>query len=216
MDNFPAHELQQTADDACLAEAVLNSTQLETYRLFQEMDNPAAVAAARGLKTSTIITHLSEAIKAGLPVKIESLGLRDSTRKIIENTISSEEINCHVFRLGPIKAKCEREVSKEITWDDIKIVVALLIREHGLKDDRLCWDLSGAAPPPPPPDKKKLTTPPASVASHPNSGATFSPEISSVSFSKETNGKRELPDWMKSSSAKDVMKKKMKKNNLFK
>ena len=163
------------------------------------------MAAARGLKVTTITTHLTEAIKAGLPVKTESLGLKEDVKKLVEKAIASKEIGGCILRLGPIKTKCEKDYSEEISWDDIKIVVALLIKKYGIKDDVLCWD----------PSTVVEESPSSSSAA---AAATPLPKLSQANSqtSSSVTGKRELPDWMKPSASKEQMKKKIKKNSLFK
>ena len=51
------------------------------------------VASTRGLQTSTIVSHLSEAIKEGLPVNIEKLGVTAQMTKMITNVIRAPPIN---------------------------------------------------------------------------------------------------------------------------
>ena len=213
------------------------------------------MAAVRGMKPGTIITHLAEAIKAGLQVKTENLGVTDHMRNLVERAIVSPEIDGNILRMGPIKAKCEQDYSEEITWDTIKIVVAVLIKEHGVKDDKLCWDQSVIGKPSSPQSQVAASTSSANLgrqksiseasASSFNHGSQLDKKedrkkwgneeepdkdgsersrqkLQSAQEPKRGGGggneknKRELPDWMKSVAAKENMKKKMKKNNLFK
>jgi len=56
-----------------------------------------AVASLRGLNASTIGTHLSCAIKVGLPVAINRLGITDAMEKLITDTIRKPPINSGIY-----------------------------------------------------------------------------------------------------------------------
>lgn len=47
----------------------------------------------RGLKTSSIVSHLAEAIKHGLPVNIERLGVTSKIKEEIVSAIRAPPIN---------------------------------------------------------------------------------------------------------------------------
>ena len=68
------------------------------FFVFQE-----AIASHRGLKTSTIVGHLCEAIKVGLPVDVESLGVASHIKKLITTTIRGDKI-----KSGNNENNCQR------------------------------------------------------------------------------------------------------------
>lgn len=51
------------------------------------------MASRRGLKTSTILGHMAEAIKVGLPVDVHSLGVTDNIRNIVTKAIRGDKIS---------------------------------------------------------------------------------------------------------------------------
>ncbi|QQP35345.1 ATP-dependent DNA helicase, partial [Caligus rogercresseyi] len=99
----------------------LNETQRLTYTYFLETSSLQ--------EESTIYSHLSEALKAGLPVpNIHSLcpsGPMGLIAEVIHNSVSSDH-------------KCD-ELNHEVSWNDLKITVAHLIAKFGSKNDVLSW-----------------------------------------------------------------------------
>ena len=51
------------------------------------------MASSRGIKTSTVVAHMSDCITAGLPVDIRRLGLSEGVEKLIIDTIRRPPIN---------------------------------------------------------------------------------------------------------------------------
>ena len=51
------------------------------------------MASSRGIKTSTVVAHMSDCITAGLPVDIRRLGLSEGIEKLIIDTIRRPPIN---------------------------------------------------------------------------------------------------------------------------
>ncbi|TRY63315.1 hypothetical protein TCAL_03979 [Tigriopus californicus] len=180
-------------------ESSLNETQQTSYTLFQELGSLEAVAAQRGLKPSTIANHLSEAIKARLPVNIDKLGLDPRMRAKIEQIIFDPPIASNILRLGPIKEECDKR-DLTVGWDEIKITVALIMTENEVRDNIVQWSDEKL---------KKLTKPIENLAPNTLHGA--------VSKNGEGPRPRELPAWMgRSGSAdKSSLSKKLKKNSIF-
>ncbi len=111
---------------------------------FENKQELAKVASIRQLKASTIVTHLCEAIKQGVHFDLGRLGLTDARRHLIERVIATDEdIASNVMRLAPIKTKCDEAIDAEeqgeVTFDELKVVVALLIAQYGLKDNIVQW-----------------------------------------------------------------------------
>ncbi len=79
----------------------LSDTVNETLLLYGQGLRPEAIALRRGLKLSTIYTHLAEAVEAGLLSAQEVVGLEPSEYDAILQTM--EEIGtCEEGRLGPL------------------------------------------------------------------------------------------------------------------
>jgi len=55
------------------------------------------VAAMRGIKSSTIVSHLSDCIRTGFPVDIERLDITDDVEKLIVDVIRKPPINSGIF-----------------------------------------------------------------------------------------------------------------------
>lgn len=65
-----------------------DTLETEYYNLNQE-----EVASRRGLKVSTIITHLCEALKVGLSVDVRQLGVTEKLENLISRAIWAPPIN---------------------------------------------------------------------------------------------------------------------------
>lgn len=50
------------------------------------------VASKRGLKTSTVMSHMAEAVKVGLPVDVQSLGVTSSIQQLVTKAIRGDVI----------------------------------------------------------------------------------------------------------------------------
>ncbi|XP_074659227.1 bifunctional 3'-5' exonuclease/ATP-dependent helicase WRN-like [Tubulanus polymorphus] len=171
----------------------LSETAVMTYRMFElEEKSLSQVANGRGLKSSTLCNHLSEAIKIGLPVDIDRCGVTPDIRKQIETAIRAPPINSDISRLTPIKDV----LPATITFEMIKIVISILQRQYGL---------SATVLPPDPQYETKKVAP------------TFARQTS-TSDSQSAETKRKLPDWMKAAASnkhQPPVKKKMMKSSLF-
>ncbi|XP_029831379.2 Werner syndrome ATP-dependent helicase [Ixodes scapularis] len=119
----------------------LSDTQQTTYaRYLQDNRDVSVVATARGLAVNTIITHLAEALKVGLPVDLESLGV---TPRILEAvTEALRTLGGDMSRLTPVKELCPEYVE----FSHIKVVFAHLQAKYGLQNSRLCLPDATAAP----------------------------------------------------------------------
>jgi len=91
-----------------------------------------AVAAARGLKTSTIGSHLSLAIEAGIDIDIAALGVTPDIMSTVVRVIHDTTIKSDVSRLSPIKHELELLNLNHVTWDLLKLVISRLKVEHGV------------------------------------------------------------------------------------
>ncbi|CAN7995034.1 unnamed protein product [Ixodes hexagonus] len=118
----------------------LTDTQQTTYnRYLQDNWDVAAVATARGLAVTTVVGHLAEAIKVGLPVDLESLGV---TPKILEAVTGAvRTLGGDVGRLTPIKDLCPDHVE----FSHIKVVLAYLQAKYGLNNSRISLPDAAAA-----------------------------------------------------------------------
>ena len=90
-------------------------TQLETYDLYSKGKSIEEIAKARGLKTNTIIQHLSYLIEKGLPVEINKFVSLAKQKKIIK---TAREIGFE--KLTPIK-DC---LGEAVSYDEIRLTLA--------------------------------------------------------------------------------------------
>ncbi|KAI8774726.1 Werner syndrome ATP-dependent helicase isoform X1 [Biomphalaria glabrata] len=106
----------------------LSETQRQSYIMFTFQKNSVEeVAVKRGLKTGTIITHLCDALKAGLSVNIKQLGVTPQIEKLISKTIWAPPVNGGISSLTKIKD----HLPSDIEYNHIKIVISLLVLKHG-------------------------------------------------------------------------------------
>ena len=72
---------------------------------------------------------------SGLQIDPEKLGLTSEARFKVEKVIATE-FGSSIQRQGPIKYKCDDLYGLDkISWTDIKITIALLIRQFGVADN---------------------------------------------------------------------------------
>ena len=57
----------------------------------------ADVAAMKGIKPSTVVSHLADCIRAGFPVDVERLDVADDVEKLIVDVIRKPPINSGNF-----------------------------------------------------------------------------------------------------------------------
>ncbi|WAQ95133.1 WRN-like protein [Mya arenaria] len=106
----------------------LTETQRTSYIMFAVQKNSLEeVASRRGFKTSTIMSHMAEAIKVGLPVEIERVGVTPNIQALVTRAVRGQVINSEISRLTKIKD----ELPEYVEYNHIKIVLALLVRKYG-------------------------------------------------------------------------------------
>eukprot|EP00088_Acartia_fossae_P057671 TRINITY_DN672_c0_g1_i5.p1 TRINITY_DN672_c0_g1~~TRINITY_DN672_c0_g1_i5.p1 ORF type:complete len:1015 (-),score=248.00 TRINITY_DN672_c0_g1_i5:268-3312(-) len=116
-------------EDPALAN--LSHTAKLTYVEYLEKKNLDKVAVARGLKTSTISSHLAQAMEAGVEVDIACLGVSPAIMATVARVIHASPINSDVSRLSPIKNELELNGMKHITYEMLRFVITKLKVEHG-------------------------------------------------------------------------------------
>jgi len=92
-------------------------TQLETFDLYNKGMTIEEMAQVRGITNGTIIKHLCYLIEKGLPVKIDRFVSKTKQKKIRQAIQKVGE-----EKLTPIK----EEVGDEISWDEIRLVLATI------------------------------------------------------------------------------------------
>lgn len=108
----------------------LSDTQRTTYLHYCKCQDVGKVASGRGLKVATILGHLAEAIKVGLPVDLESIGITDDILNEVTRAVVALDGN--IEYLKPIRARC-----KAAGYNRIIVVVAYLQAKYGIKNSRL-------------------------------------------------------------------------------
>lgn len=105
----------------------ISQTANVTYSLFRQGKSPDRIASERQIQVSTVISHLAEAIRSGLPVDHKQLGVTDDMIEMVLKVVRSPTVNSDVSRLRPIKENCPTEIS----WEHLKIAVAVLTQKYG-------------------------------------------------------------------------------------
>lgn len=219
MDDFPEIKLTKNDTDLMRELLRLTETQRASYVLFNR-DNKSVeeVASLRGLKTTTVVSHLCEAIKVGLEVDPVRVGVTSQIESLITRVIRGPEINSVISKLTPIKDR----LPDYIEYNQIRVVIAGLVQKYGqvmsptgdlVLDAPSSQDLT---------DNTNSEIDGASVKVGGASGvcdsgasATQSSQSMSQADTTETTGqKRKLPGWM-DGKTKPVMSKKMRSNSLF-
>ncbi|GFR90509.1 Werner syndrome ATP-dependent helicase-like protein [Elysia marginata] len=133
VDNFPALNSDVCGDGSEDLKADLmkiTETQRQTYIMFVLHGKPVEeVASQRGIKTSTVITHLSEALKEGLSVDIRKLGVTLHMERMITDAVWAPPVNGVTSSLTKIKD----QLPTYIEYNHIKLVVSSLTARHGLE-----------------------------------------------------------------------------------
>ncbi|XP_067936755.1 bifunctional 3'-5' exonuclease/ATP-dependent helicase WRN-like [Watersipora subatra] len=115
--------LESLSDVQTSALWTLKDSPRNTYLLYQgELKSLEEVARARGFKSSTVVSHLCEAIEAGLPVDVRRLGLTSTTQKLVSDAIRASPVNSDISRITPIK----ENLPDYVTYDQIKLTLAIL------------------------------------------------------------------------------------------
>ncbi|XP_072165616.1 bifunctional 3'-5' exonuclease/ATP-dependent helicase WRN-like [Diadema setosum] len=160
MDNFPASAPSSISDRAesstsngsvgCSFQRSANvgkisETVRESYNLFHEQGMTLEqVANARGLKVSTVGSHLAAAIQAGYPVNFARAGISPAMQKEIESVIRAPPINSDISKLNPIK-----ELLPQYDYHHIKLVIAILQMQYGMPVKVPVADGNTSSSPPP-------------------------------------------------------------------
>lgn len=167
----------------------LSNSEAQSYKMFElEGKDISEIKSLRCLAPSTIATHLTKAIKLGLPVNIERLGVTCEMKHLIEKTIFSPSINGNISRITPIKDL----LPDNIGFDHIKIVIATLERKYGVKESIIELPVQQSSD---------------------NSQVKVKEENSDTSHNE---GKRKFAEWMGTEvTQKPVQSKHIKKNSLF-
>ncbi|XP_054724096.1 bifunctional 3'-5' exonuclease/ATP-dependent helicase WRN-like [Uloborus diversus] len=107
----------------------LNSSAQESYKMCEIEDKDVnQVASERSLSVNTIISHLCEALKLGLPVNLKRVGVTPEIFRLISAVIRSEPINSDISRVTPIKQLCP----DYIEFNHIKVVIAYMQNKFGV------------------------------------------------------------------------------------
>ncbi|KAL3831994.1 hypothetical protein ACJMK2_023678 [Sinanodonta woodiana] len=231
MDDFPELSIQDDIGKLQTEFYRLVDTQRLSYILFQlQKLSIEEVASRRGFKTSTIVSHLCEAIKVGLPVEVTRLGVTPQIQNLITDAIRGSKINSDISRLTKIKDS----LPMYIEYNHIKVVIALLTCRYG----ETVLD-TGVIVLGKPPDSQGNLLGSSSLApstsrvtntdqqnskpmgySQPNSERGYSQgdlsQPAAPGNESASGAKRKLPAWMTGTAKKPVLSKKMKSNSLFK
>jgi hypothetical protein len=105
-------------------------THIQSYELFQtEKKTINEIANIRGFTNSTIENHLADCLKSGLHLDFDRLGYTKEKHELILEVITN--LNSNISKLKTIKDQCEKlkidnKTSLDITYFDIKCVIALM------------------------------------------------------------------------------------------
>ncbi|CAC5417310.1 WRN [Mytilus coruscus] len=131
MDDFPDVELGDDADGDCSTSDLiwkLTETCRLSYVMFQRSyKSIEEVASLRGLKTTTVVGHISDAMKAGLEADIHRLGVTKQMLNLITYAIRNPPIDSEIGRLTKIKDA----LPPYIEYNHIRIVIAILVQKYG-------------------------------------------------------------------------------------
>ncbi|XP_050418072.2 bifunctional 3'-5' exonuclease/ATP-dependent helicase WRN [Patella vulgata] len=221
MDEFPDVSLDKIklCSDSGLNESQLQSklgelteTQRNSFMMFhQHHKSVEEIASLRGFKTSTIISHLSDCLKIGLPVEIDKLGVTSSILQLVTKTIREPPINSVISSISKIKDV----LPDHIQYNHIKVVISHMTKQYGqFVNDSGDLTLCPALTSPPTSDRQSVVTIDAVKGESSQSEFEGSHTLQkSQSFDSSTqSSKRKLPAWM---SAPKPLSKKMKSNSLF-
>ncbi|XP_056008081.1 bifunctional 3'-5' exonuclease/ATP-dependent helicase WRN-like isoform X2 [Ostrea edulis] len=206
MDVFPDIDLTKSDGDLQMELCRLTETQRASYVMFSvENRSLEEVASLRGLKTTTVVTHLCEAIRNGLEVDTVKLGVTAQIEKLVTKVIRGPEIQSVISKLTPIKDR----LPDYIEYNHIKVVIALLVSRNGQAmseaGDLVLEDHSSQDQ-----EQKDIVITKCESAS----GSQSTQNNSQRNSAEAAGQKRKLPTWMGDRS-KPVMSKKMKSNSLF-
>ncbi|CAG5125978.1 unnamed protein product [Candidula unifasciata] len=132
MDEFPEELHAAGTDDSigAIKDTLMkiSETQRQSYIMFAVNNQSLEeVASRRGLKVSTVVTHLCEAMKEGLNVDIRRLGVTEKMENLVTKAIWAPPVNGGINSLTKIKD----QLPEYVEYNHIKVVVALLVQKHG-------------------------------------------------------------------------------------
>ncbi|KAI1713758.1 DEAD/DEAH box helicase domain-containing protein [Ditylenchus destructor] len=95
--------------------------------------SPDKVADRNGISKGTVANYLTQAIKVGLPLHLSLFDINENVLSKIMDAV--ERNNRDIFRMKPIMEALTENgtVETEITYDQIKIALAIFEYEHGIR-----------------------------------------------------------------------------------
>ncbi|GAB1608740.1 Werner syndrome ATP-dependent helicase-like [Argonauta hians] len=137
LDNFS----QKVEEDETIAElramplpnpalSGLSDTQLVSYHLFTTYNRTLEeITEKRGLKRTTVVSHMCASIEAGAELDLNRLGLPEAIFQQIKHVITGTTMAGNISRTTPIKVL----LPDSVTFDQIKLTIAFLKRSRGFK-----------------------------------------------------------------------------------
>jgi len=160
--------------------APLTTTVTLSYDMYQNQQQSAAdVARTRTLAYSTIISHLSTALKAGYPVDFNRLDISEEDIRITAKKI----LRTFHGNISSIK-QIKDSLPSSIDYGKLSFVLALLEITYGREDDDTCDVLD-----------QGHSSNTGNVLHN-----TSSKPVESSQVQSQPSGKRKVPDWISSSS----------------
>ncbi|XP_067649195.1 bifunctional 3'-5' exonuclease/ATP-dependent helicase WRN-like [Haliotis asinina] len=209
LDDFPSVTIDK-GDGEFHAELMqLTDTQRTSYIMFEKQAKTLEdVASLRGFKTSTIVTHLCEALKVGLSVDVKRLGLAPQLLNKITDAIRRPPVNSCIGSLTKIKD----QLPVSVEYNHIKVVIAILVHQCGqeVNSDGDLVLLAGKDSITSPPPSSQIMTP----GNRPKLVKSDSVPSPQTQGSSQKNFKRKVPSWM-STNRPPVLSKKVRSNSLF-
>jgi len=155
----------------------LSASKRETYVAF-ELQNKTVdeIATTRGIAFSTVSSYLEDAILHGLPINFTRLGITMEQIEYLENIIRQPPINSNIVNRSLIK-----EQVPDMTWDHLKIILALIRRKYGVCIDSLI--LKSADP------------------------SSLTQSVLNENIIESENKTRQLPNWLKRAPSEHDIKK---------
>jgi len=118
--------------DVRVSHGAAHRTRQQTYTMFLHVSKDVKeIARMRGLKESTVLSHLVTAIEGGAKVNIHELNVSESMLEDVSRVIWKKPLGGNVSKLKPIKTELEN-VGSDVGYDQIKLIVAKLTVEHGV------------------------------------------------------------------------------------
>ncbi|XP_064489785.1 bifunctional 3'-5' exonuclease/ATP-dependent helicase WRN-like [Ornithodoros turicata] len=124
-ENIPVEEADASPDVKRLL-CNLSDTQRLSYICYQkENNNLKSAASVRGLAVSTVCNHLVEAIKIGLPVDLDGLGV---TKDVLSEVVRAvKSLGGEVTRLTQVKEL----VPEHIDFNQLRVALACIQTKYG-------------------------------------------------------------------------------------